>query len=68
MPSLRPARWRHAGALLGESIVVVGGLNGDELHALRRVDGYNVRTRAWTALQPLPIPLYDANGATPIHG
>ena len=28
MPSLQPARWRHAADVLGKSIVVVGGLSG----------------------------------------
>ena len=68
MPSLRPARWRHAADVLGKSIVVVGGLSGDELHALSRVDAFNVETQTWTALQSLPIPLYDVNGATPVQG
>jgi N-acetylneuraminic acid mutarotase len=68
MPSLLPARWRHAADVLGNSIVVVGGLSGSELEALSRVDAYNVETRTWTALKSLPIPLYDVNGATPIHG
>jgi len=68
MPSLWPVRWRHASGLLGNSIVVVGGLRGSELQALSRVDGYNVETRTWTRLKSLPIPLYDVNGATPIHG
>jgi N-acetylneuraminic acid mutarotase len=68
MPSLQPARWRHAADVLGKSIVVVGGLSGDELHALSRVDAFNVETRTWTALKSLPIPLYDVNGATPVQG
>jgi hypothetical protein len=67
MPSLRPARWRHSAALLGKVIVVVGGLSGDELHALRRVDGFDVETRTWSALADLPVPLYEANGATTIN-
>jgi N-acetylneuraminic acid mutarotase len=67
MASLRPARWRHAGGVLGKSIVVVGGLSGDELHALSRVDAFNVETRIWSALADLPVPLYDANGATTIN-
>ena len=68
MPSLLPARWRHAGDVLGKSIVVVGGLSGSELEALSRVDAFNVETRTWTALKSLPIPLYDVNGATPVQG
>ena len=68
MPPLQPARWRHAADVLGKSIVVVGGLSGDELHALSRVDAFNVETRTWTALKSLPIPLYDVNGATPVQG
>jgi len=67
MPSLRPARWRHAADVLGNSIVVVGGLRGSELEALRRVDAFNVKTRTWSALADLPVPLYDANGATTIN-
>lgn len=67
MPSLQPARWRHAAEVLGKAIVVVGGLSGDERHALSRVDAYNVDTRTWTALADLPVPLYDANGATTIN-
>src|SRR4051812_41694508 len=54
MPSLWPVRWRHASGLLGNSIVVVGGLRGSELQALSRVDGYNVETRTWTRLKSLP--------------
>lgn len=65
-PSLLPARWRSAADRLGKSIIVVGGLSGDG--ALRRVDTYNVETRTWTALKSLPVPLYDAIGATAIHG
>jgi N-acetylneuraminic acid mutarotase len=68
MPSLQPARWRHAADVLGKSIVVVGGLRGDELHALSRVDAFNVETRTWTGLADLPVPLYEANGATTING
>ena len=68
MPSLQPARWRHAADVLGKSIVVVGGLSGDELHALSRVDAYNVETRTWTALASLPVPRYDVIGATAIQG
>jgi len=68
MPSLLPARWRHAADVLGKSIVVVGGLSGSELEALSRVDAFNVETRTWTALKSLPIPLYDVNGATPVQG
>jgi N-acetylneuraminic acid mutarotase len=66
-PSLVPARWRSAADLLGKSIIVVGGLNGAN-ESIRRVDAYNVETRTWTGLKPLPIPLYDALGATAIHG
>ena len=66
--SLRPARWRHAADILDKSIVVVGGLRGSELEALRRVDAFNVETRTWTALKGLPIPLYDVIGATAVQG
>lgn len=68
MPSLSPARWRHAADVLGNSIVVVGGLRGSELEKLQRVDAYNLQTRTWTALKSLPMPLYDVIGATPVHG
>jgi N-acetylneuraminic acid mutarotase len=65
-PRLLPVRWRTAADLVGNSIVVVGGLG--KYGALRRVDAYDIETRTWTALKPLPIPLYDAIGATAIHG
>ena len=68
MPPLQPARWRHAADMLGRSIVVVGGLSGDQFHALSRVDAFDVATRTWTALADLPLRLYDANGATAIDG
>jgi Kelch motif protein len=66
MPSLAPARWRGAADVLGKSIVVVGGFSPDG--PLRRVDAYNLETQKWTALQSLPVPLYDAIGATAIKG
>jgi len=66
MPSLAPARWRSAADVLGKSIVVVGGFSPDG--PLRRVDAYSLETRKWTALRSLPVPLYDAIGATAIKG
>jgi N-acetylneuraminic acid mutarotase len=66
MPSLLPARWRSAADVLGKTIVVVGGFSADG--PLSRVDAYNLETRTWTALKSLPVPLYDAIGATAIKG
>jgi len=65
MPSLVPARGGMAASVTGKSIVVIGGwVFGKNLS---RVDAYDVETRTWRPLRPLPEPRVMA-GATTING
>jgi hypothetical protein len=61
-----PARAEMAAAVSDKSIVVVGGYSDDRL-AMTRVDAFNVETKTWTRLEPLPEARYG-NGATTING
>jgi hypothetical protein len=53
-PSMvRGRRWAAA-SVSGKSILVIGGEVNGEYGSSRRVDAYNVETRTWTRLAPLP--------------
>jgi N-acetylneuraminic acid mutarotase len=65
MPSLVPARAGIAASVTDKSIVVVGGYVFGKI--LSRVDAYNVETRTWRRLRPLPEPR-RLTGATTING
>jgi N-acetylneuraminic acid mutarotase len=53
-PSLLPARRWAAATVSGKSILVIGGEVNGEVGSSSRVDAYNVETRKWTRLAPLP--------------
>jgi N-acetylneuraminic acid mutarotase len=64
-PSIVPARRWAAATVSGKSVVVIGGeINGV---STRRVDAYNVETRTWTRLAPLPEGRFW-HDATTING
>lgn len=67
MPALFPARAEMAADVLDKSIVVVGGASEKQPAGMRRVDAYNVETRTWTPLAPLPESRLR-HGATTIKG
>jgi Kelch motif/Galactose oxidase, central domain len=68
MPSLTPARGAMAAGVLGQSVVVVGGLTGNDGHAMWRVDAYDLQTKMWRQLKSLPESRFGVYGVTPIHG
>ena len=67
MPQILPARSNMSAAVLAKSVVVVGGSSRQQPAGMRRVDAYNVETRTWTPLAPLPEPRLR-HGATTING
>jgi N-acetylneuraminic acid mutarotase len=66
-PQILPARSDMSAAVLDKSIVVVGGATRQQPAGTARVDAYNVATKAWTPLAPLPEPRIR-HGATTING
>jgi N-acetylneuraminic acid mutarotase len=54
-------------AVIDKSIVVVGGASAQQPAGMTRVEAYNVETRTWTQLTPLPESRLR-HGATTING
>ena len=61
-PSIVPARRYAAATVSDKSILVMGGQIGDV--SSTRVDAYNVETRTWTRLAPLPESRMWHNAST----
>lgn len=67
MSSIVPARAEMSAAVIDKSIVVVGGASQQQPAGMTRVEAYNIETRTWTQLTPLPEPRLR-HGATTING
>jgi len=67
MPSIIPARADMGADVIDKSIVVVGGASAQQPTGMTRVDAYNVETKTWSQLAPLPEPRLR-HGATTIDG
>lgn len=53
----------------GQSILyAIGGRPASSSAGLSKVQAYNVVTNSWSARAPLPVPLWETNGATVIDG
>jgi N-acetylneuraminic acid mutarotase len=64
---LFPTRAAMAAVVFNRSIIVVGGENGNR-QAMSRVSAYNLDTKTWSQLQPLPAPRAYVWGVTPLGG
>jgi len=64
-PSIAPARRWPAATVSDKAVVVIGGMINDV--TTRRVDAYNVETKTWSRLAPLPESRMWHN-ATTING
>lgn len=66
-PSIVPGRRWAAATVSGKSILVIGGQVNGVYGSSRRVDAYNVETKTWTRLAPLPEGRFW-HDATTING
>jgi N-acetylneuraminic acid mutarotase len=74
LPNMPSDRYGPAVAVVtkedGTTILyAIGGRTSPNTHApLSTVQAYNASTKAWTTKAPLPVPLYNTNGAGVIGG